>query len=50
VITEFDGQQVASIQEINNIKNGKEAGDQVRVKIFRDGNYLDLNLTLIEKP
>lgn len=50
VITEFDGKKVSSIQEINTLKNAKEAGDQVMVKVYRDGGYLDLNLTLIEKP
>jgi len=50
VITEFDGQKVTSVQEINEIKNTKEAGDEVVVKVFREGDYVDLNLTLVERP
>ncbi len=49
VITEFDGKQVSSVQEINDIKNTKVAGDEVLLKIFRDGEYLELKLTLREK-
>lgn len=50
VITEFDGQEVASILDINRIKNSKNKGDAVSVKVYRDGEYIDLQLTLIEKP
>ncbi|WP_312649457.1 trypsin-like peptidase domain-containing protein [Proteiniclasticum sp.] len=50
VITEFDGKKVTSVQEINEIKNTKKAGDQVVVKVYREGGYVDLNLTLVEKP
>lgn len=50
VITEFDGQEVASIMDINRIKNSKNKGDIVNVKVYRDGEYIDLQLTLIEKP
>ncbi len=49
VITEFDGQKVTSIQEINTIKNTKTSGDEVMLKVFRDGEYLELKLTLREK-
>lgn len=50
VITEFDGQKVTSVQDINRIKNEKNKGDVVTVKVYREGEYLDLNLTLIERP
>lgn len=49
VITEFDGQKVSSVQEINEIKNTKIAGDKVIIKIYRDGEYLDIELTLRER-
>ena len=49
MITEFDGQEVTSIQEINTIKNTKEAGDTVTLKVFRDGEYIDIELTLRER-
>ncbi|MFH5837242.1 S1C family serine protease [Proteiniclasticum sp. C24MP] len=50
VITEFDGQKVTSVQDINKIKNSKNKGDVVTVKVYREGAYLDLKLTLIERP
>ena len=50
VITEFDGQKVASVQDINRIKNTKNKGDVVTVKVYREGEYLDLKLTLVERP
>lgn len=49
VITEFDGQNVTSVQEINDIKNTKNAGDEVTLKVYRDGEYLDVLLTLRER-
>lgn len=50
VITEFDGKAVASVEEINTIKNTKAAGDTVKLKVFRDGTPLELSLILVEKP
>jgi len=50
VITEFDGKVVKTVQELNDLKNGKNAGDVVSVKVYREGTYLDLKLTLVVKP
>lgn len=50
VITEFDGKVVKSVQELNDLKNAKSAGDIVSVKVYREGTYLDLKLTLVVKP
>jgi serine protease Do len=49
IITEFDGQKVTSVEELNKAKNTKEAGDEVVLKIYRDGQYIDLKLTLRER-
>lgn len=49
IITEFDGQKVTSVEELNKVKNTKEAGDEVALKIYRDGEYIDLKLTLRER-
>lgn len=49
IITEFDGQKVASVEELNKAKNAKEAGDEVMLKIYRDGEYIELKLTLKER-
>ncbi|MGB4588534.1 MAG: trypsin-like peptidase domain-containing protein [Clostridiaceae bacterium] len=50
VITEFDGKVVKSVQELNDLKNTKSAGDTVSLKVYREGTYLDLQLTLVVKP
>jgi serine protease Do len=49
IITEFDGQKVTSVEELNKVKNTKEAGDEVVLKIYRDGEYIELKLTLRER-
>ena len=46
VIVEFDGKQVSTIDEINNIKNEKEIGDKVKVKVYRNGEYKEGTITL----
>ncbi len=49
IIVEFDGQKVSSVIDINEIKNSKEKGDEVIVKIFRENKEIDLKLILDEK-
>ena len=46
IIVEFDGQQVKTKQELNNAKNQKSIGDKVKVKVYRGGNYQELEITL----
>lgn len=46
IIVEFDGQQVKTKQELNNAKNQKSIGDKVKVKVYRDGDYQELEITL----
>ncbi len=46
VIVEFDGQKVSSVDEINDIKNQKEIGDKVKVKVYRNGEYKEGTITL----
>ena len=46
IIVEFDGQQVKTKQELNNAKNKKSIGDKVKIKVYRGGNYQDLEITL----
>lgn len=50
VITEVEGKKVTSVDDINEIKNNRQIGDKVKLKIYRDGNYKDIELTLQEKP
>lgn len=46
VIVEFDGQKVTSVDEINEIKNQKEIGDKIKVKVYRSGEYKEGTITL----
>ena len=46
IIVEFDGQQVKTKQELNNAKNKKSIGDKVKVKVYRGGDYQELEITL----
>ena len=46
VIVEVEGKKVASIAEINVIKNKKKVGDKLTVKLYRDGEYKTVTVTL----
>ncbi len=50
VITEFDGQIVKTVEEIAELKNKHKIGDTIKVKIFRNGEYKDIDLVLGEEP
>ena len=49
VIAELDGKKVKSISEINEIKNAHSIGDKLSAKIFRNGEYKDIEITLEEE-
>ena len=49
IIVEFDGAKVSNVFEINEIKNTKENGDEVIIKVFRDNKEIDIKLILEEK-
>lgn len=46
VIVEFDGKKVTSKQELNDIKNQKNVGDKIKIKIYRAGDNKDIEITL----
>lgn len=46
IIVEFDGKEITTKQELNDIKNTKSIGDIVKVKVYRAGEYKELELTL----
>lgn len=46
VIVEFDGKEISSKQELNDLKNQKQIGDTVKVKIYRSGDYKEVNIVL----
>lgn len=48
MILEVDGQKVSSTQEVNEIRDKKKAGDTLKFKILRDGETLEIDVTLKE--
>ena len=50
VIIEIEGTKITTMDELNEIKNKKEIGDTIKLKIYRDGNTKDITLTLQEQP
>ena len=49
IITEFEGKQVKTMDELNEIKNSHAIGDTVKVKVYRNGETIELDLTLGEE-
>ena len=49
VITECNGQAVTSVDDINAIKAGFQAGDALTFRVYRNGEYLDLEVKLVER-
>lgn len=50
VITEVDGKKITSMDELNEIKNSHKIGDIINLKVYRDNNYIDVQVTLGEQP
>ena len=50
VITEVDGKQIKNMDELNEIKNSHQIGDTINLKVYRDKEYIDIQLTLGEQP
>jgi len=48
VIVEFDGKEVKTMTELNKQKNTHKVGDEVKVKVVRDGQNHELTMTLGE--
>lgn len=48
IITDFDGNKIKTVEELNKIKNTHKAGDIVKVKLVRSGETIEINLTLSE--
>ena len=49
VITECNGRAVTSVEDINAIKEGFEAGDVLTFRVYRNGEYLELEVRLVER-
>ena len=50
VIIEADGKSVKSMNELTEIKNSHSIGDELKLKINRDGKTIDITVTLGEQP
>lgn len=50
VIIEADGTKISTMDELNNIKNSHQIGDEMKIKVNRDGQEKDLTITLGEQP
>lgn len=50
VITAIDGQNITTMQELNDIKNKKNIGDTVTLTIYRTGEYSEIQILLAEMP
>ncbi len=50
VIIEADGQKIKTMDELNEIKNKHQIGEEMTVKVNRDGQERDLTITLDEQP
>lgn len=50
VIIEADGKKVSKMDELNEIKNSHKIGDEMKIKVNRDGQEKELIITLGEQP
>ena len=50
VIIEAEGAKVTNMDELNEIKNKKQIGDNLKLKVYRDGKEKELTVTLQEQP
>ena len=49
IITEFDGKKVTAFKELEDQKNTHKPGDEIIVKVYRDGETLSLTVILEEE-
>lgn len=50
VIIQADGKDVSTMDELNKIKNSHKIGDEMTLKVSRDGKEVEIKLTLGEQP
>ena len=50
IILAADGQEVKTMEELNAIKNSHKIGEELKLKIYRNGNESEITVTLEEKP
>ena len=50
VIIEANGKKISTMDELNEIKNSHKIGDEMKIKVNRDGQEKELTITLGEQP
>ena len=50
VIIEAEGKKITTMDELNEIKNSHQIGDEINVKVNRNGKEKELTITLGEQP
>ena len=50
VIIEADGKKIKTMDELNEIKNSHKIGDEMKIKVNRNGQEKELTITLGEQP
>ena len=50
VIIEAEGKKITKMDELNEIKNSHKIGDEMKIKVNRDGKEKELTITLGEQP
>ena len=50
VIIEADGKKITKMDELNEIKNTHQIGDEMKIKVNRDGDEKELTIKLGEQP
>mgnify|MGYP004521878847 CR=1 FL=1 len=50
VIIEADGTKITTMDELNEIKNKKQIGDTIKLKVYRAGKEKTITVTLQEQP
>lgn len=50
VIIKADGKDIKTMDELNEIKNSHQIGEQIKVKVNREGQEKELTITLGEQP
>jgi serine protease Do len=48
IITSIDGKSIETMEALNEIKNTKKVGDKVTLKVYRQKQYVDIEITLEE--
>lgn len=49
VITEIDGKNITTMDKLNEIKNSHAIGDEIKLKIYRNGSEKEVSITLQEQ-